>query len=288
LAPFANALLCFILARWGLRGLFEWHKPWRLLLFAAAIVAGFFSGFRSEIGFMSVFLLVQFVAEGLWKTALLPVFCLLVALCLTPMLLYAHKMPPAVQRSLAAFLVILPIDIDYNVRMEAEDSITWRHEMWSEVYPEVPKYLWLGKGYSIDPVDLYLTEEATRTGLINNYELAIVAGDYHNGPLSVLMPFGLMGAIALLWLLAAGLKVLYLNYRYGDARLRQANMVLLSYFLPHCFFFFFVVGGISAQLAVFLGILGFSVSLNGGVCRRPALAPRTAPSSAPDAAVAFA
>jgi hypothetical protein len=121
-------------------------------------------------------------------------------------------------------------------------------------------------------VDLYLTEQATQAGLINNYETSIVAGDYHNGSLSVLIPFGILGAIAVLWLLGAGLRALYWNNRFGDARLKQVNMAFLSFFLTQCIFFFFVFGAISSQLAVFLGILGLSVSLNGGVCRRPALA----------------
>jgi hypothetical protein len=36
--------------------------------------------------------------------------------------------------------------------------------------------------------------------------------------------------------------------------------------------FFFVFGALNSQLSVFLGILGLSVSLNGGVCRKKALA----------------
>jgi hypothetical protein len=276
LGPVATGLLCFILARWGIRRTFEWDKPWRLLLLTAAMVAGLFSGFRSEIGFLGAFFMVQFLVEGLWKTALLPLFCLLGALCLAPMLLFANKMPPTVQRSLAVFLPIVQINIDPFVRAEAVSSIQWRQEMWSEVYPEIPKYLILGKGYSIDPVDLYLTEQATQSGLLNNYELSIVAGDYHNGPLSVLIPFGMFGAIAFLWLLGAGVKVLYCGYRYGDVRLRQVNMCLLSFFVTQCVFFFFVFGAISSQLVVFLGILGLSVSLNGGVCRKPAMVRQTA------------
>jgi hypothetical protein len=279
LGPAANALFCFTLARWGLRGTFEWDKPWRIMLFAAAIVLGLFSGFRSQIGFLGVFFVVQFVVEGLWKTFYLPLFFLLGVLCLTPMLLFAHKMPPAVQRTLAAFQYVLPVDIDPTVRAEAMNSSEWRVQMWKEVLPDVPKYLLLGKGYSIDPVDLYLTEEATRTGVLNSYELSIVAGEYHNGPLSVLIPFGLWGAIAFVWLLGAGVKVLYWNYRYGDARLRKVNMALLSFFLALCFFFFFVVGAITAQLPVFLGILGLTISLNGGVCRKPALARQAPPLS---------
>jgi hypothetical protein len=38
-----------------------------------------------------------------------------------------------------------------------------------------------------------------------------------------------------------------------------------------------VFGAISSQLVVFLGILGYSISLNGGVCRKLALARATHP-----------
>ncbi len=280
MGPAATGLLCFILARWGIRGTLEWSKPWRLCIFAVALVAGLFSGFRSQIGFLGILFLVQFVIEGLWKTALTPLFFLVGALCLTPMLIFAPKLPEAVQRSLAVFLPILPVNIDPTVRLDAVNSSEWRVEMWKAVLPDVPKYLLLGKGYSLDPVDLYLTSEATRSGVLPSYDLSIVAGDYHNGPLSVIIPFGIFGAIAVLWLMAAGVKVLYWNSRYGDARLKLVNMALLSYFIALCLFFFFVVGAISSQLYVFLGILGLSVSLNGGVCRKPALARVTPPLSA--------
>jgi O-antigen ligase/polysaccharide polymerase Wzy-like membrane protein len=222
---------------------------------------------------MGLLLVTQFMVEGLWKTAFLPALALLGVLCLTPILLFANRMPEAVQRSLS----FLPLEIDPEVRAAALNSSQWRFEMWREVWPEVPRYLWLGKGYSIDPVDLYLTEEATRSGILTSYEGAVLAGDYHNGPLSVLVPFGLWGTLAFAWVLGAGVKVLYSNYRYGDARLRQVNITLFALFLAQILHFLFVFGAISSQLAVFLGTLGLSVSLNaGGVCRRPAVARQTA------------
>ena len=259
-----STLACFVLARWGLRGALDVSKPWRLLLLLAAIVASLFSGFRSQAAFLGILLVVQFIAEGLWKTPVLPVLCAAGLLGLAPFLFFTNKMPAAVQRSLAS----LPVDIDPNVRAEAEASTEWRWEMWGVVWREVPKYLLLGKGYAIDPVDLYLTAEATRSGLLRDYEVALFAGDYHNGPLSVLMPFGIFGMIAFLWLLGAGVMVLYYNYRYGEARLKQVNLALLSYFLTQSLFFFVVFGAFSSELSVFLGILGFSVSLNGGMCRK--------------------
>jgi hypothetical protein len=276
LGPSATFLLCFVLARWGIRGTLDLTKPWRLLLLASAVAASLFSGFRSQIGFVGVLFLVQFMVEGLWKTYFLPVLVVLGVLCLTPVLLFTNKMPGVVQRSLA----FLPVNIDPSVRADAVSSSEWRYEMWREVWPEVPKYLLIGKGYAIDPVDLYLSSEAARMGIISTYEGAIIAGDYHNGTLSVLMPFGIFGAISFLWLLGAGIKVLYCNRRYGDPRLRLINDLFLSYFLTQSVFFFFVFGAFNSQLSVFLSILGLSVSFNGGVCRKKAQQAVPVPASA--------
>ncbi len=276
LAPAATGLLCFILARWGIRRTFQWDKPWRLLLLGAAVAAGLFSGFRSQIAFLILLFAIQFMVEGLWKTSFLPVMALLGVLCLAPMLLFANKMPFAVQRSLS----FLPVNIDPNVRAEAAGSSEWRFEMWRVVWPEVPKYLLLGKGYSLDPTELYLTEQAARMGLLKGYEISVVSGEYHSGLLSVLIPFGLLGTAAFLWVLWAGGKALYCNLHYGDARLRQINMALLSYFLAQIVQYFFVFGAFHAQLFMFTGVLGLSVSLNGGVCRKEALKAVPMPDSA--------
>jgi uncharacterized membrane protein len=264
LGPSASGVVCFMLARYGLRGIADFTKPWRLLLLLAALVAGMFSGFRSSLALMGILLVVQFFVEGLWKTYLMPVLAVLGILCLTPIFLFANRMPASVQRSMA----FLPVNIDPSVRMDALNSSEWRFQMWRAVWPEVPKYLLLGKGYAIDPVDLYLTEQASHSGLINSYESAMVSGDYHSGPLSVLMPFGAFGAIAFLWLLGAGIKVLYCQRRYGDPRLKMINNFFFSYFMTQCVFFFFVFGALNSQQSSFLGILGLSVSINGGVCRK--------------------
>jgi hypothetical protein len=260
--------MCFILARWGIRGLFEWDKPWRFLMVMAALVAAMFSGFRAHLMLPLVLFAIQFMIEGLWKTPLLPVSVLLGTLCLAPVLFFATKMPGAVQRSLA----FLPgLEINPDIRADAEGSIEWRVGMWHEVLLEVPKYLFIGKGYAIDPNELYLSIAGGESG----YAGSMMAGDYHNGPLSILIPFGAFGVIAFVWLLGAGVKVLYWNYRYGDARMRRVNTTLLAYFLTQILFFFFVFGAFNGELFVFLGILGFSVSLNGGVCRRPAVTRQT-------------
>jgi len=266
LGPVGSGLLCFILARWGLRGTFELDKPWRLLLLATALAAGLFSGFRSQVLILLVLLAFQFIIEGLWRTPLLPVFVGVGILCVAPMLFFANKMPYAVQRSMA----FLPVDIDSSVRTETEASTDWRLEMWREVLPEVSQYLLIGKGYALSPTDLYLTEWGVSMGFLSSYAGAITSGDYHSGPLSVLMPFGIWGAIAFIWLLGAGLKVLHSNRQHGEPRLKRVNDFLFVYFLTQSLFFIFVFGALNSQLPVFLGVLGLSISLNGGVRRKEA------------------
>jgi hypothetical protein len=100
-------------------------------------------------------------------------------------------------------------------------------------------------------------------------ESSMVAGDYHNGPLSTIIPLGLWGMIGLIWLLGAGTKVLYRNYRYGDPALRLINTLFLTLFITQSIVFFTMFGAFNSQLYLFTGLLGLSVSLNGGV-RKPA------------------
>jgi hypothetical protein len=278
-------LLSFALARWGIKGIFQVSQPWRLLVLAAALAGGLFSGFRSVFGLLGTLLIVQFMVEGLWKTFFLPAFLFLGVLCMAPMLLFADKMPPAVQRALAVFPVDLhiPVHIDPAIQGAAAGSSLWRVEMWHEVWEEVPEYLLIGKGYAIDPTDLYLADEATKMGILPDYSLSIAAGDYHSGGLSILIPFGVFGSAAFLWVLGAGIKVLYCNRRYGEPRLKMINNLFFSYFLTQCFFYFFVFGSFDSQLYVFLGLLGMSVSLNGGVCRKKA--PKAVPVPASAAAI---
>ncbi len=284
MGPASAALMCFIMARWGLRGVLEWGKLWRFLLLLAALATELFSGYRSGFELLLAILFAQFMVEGLWKTSLLPVAVLLGALCLVPVVLFANKMPGAVQRSLS----FLPVDVDPVMRLDAVNTSAWRFELWRAVLPEVPKYLLLGKGYALNPDELYMTMQESAMGLNQGYEVAVTTGEFHSGPLSVLIPFGIFGLIAFLWVLWAGVKVLQSNRRHGDPRLKRVNDFLFAYFLVQIFQFFFVFGALDSQFYQFMGLLGLSVALNGGVCRKPAPARQTDLSSSLAAPAAVA
>ena len=144
--------------------------------------------------------------------------------------------------------------------------------MWQVLLPEVPKYLLKGKGYGIDPSAMYFSTDPShqREG---GFEWAIVAGDYHSGPLSLIIPFGIWGGIAFIWFVVASLRYLYRQHKSGDPALQQINTLLLTYFLARLILFLFIAGGFHGDFCIFTGLIGLSVSLNGS---EPVKAPASA------------
>jgi hypothetical protein len=262
----AQGIWCWLLARHGAAGILEFQKPWRFLLLGATVFAGLLGGFRSVFLFflMVFFLLLWF--ERLWRSARVMI-TMLVLLVLTgaSLLLFSDHLPKSAQRALS----FLPIKIDYATRQDAEGSTEWRVEMWKQVLPDVPRYLWCGKGYSLDPKDLYLAEESIQRGFASGFEIAILAGDYHNGPLSVLIPFGIWGTAAFAWFLVSCLRMLRQHLRYGDPGLLRINQFLFALFLAKIIFFLTVFGSLFSDLFQFTGLAGLSLSLNGGLSKPP-------------------
>jgi hypothetical protein len=157
--------------------------------------------------------------------------------------------------------------VDPVAKLEAERSSEWRLEMWRLLLPEIPRYFWLGKGLEVSVTELEVsTDLSTRGGGVT--ESSIVAGNYHNGPLTVLIPFGIWGALGWLWFLAASFRALYYNRRYGDEMLRKINTLLLALFAAKTALFFVVFGDFRVEFQLFVGIIGFSLALNGGI-RKP-------------------
>ena len=153
----------------------------------------------------------------------------------------------------------------------------WRLDMWKALLPQVPPHLLLGKGCAITQEDAQLmgrdspfrSNDPTQQGLA-------ISGDYHSGPLSVIIPFGIWGAIAVLWFFGAGIWELHRNRLFGDPALKTVNTFLYAIFLTKTISFMTIFGSISSDIQGFVGYLGFSICLNGGICR---------PSRQPDAAM---
>ncbi len=239
------------------------NQPWRLIFFVSAVAISLFGGFRSFLVIMILTLASQFFFEGAFKTRLLPILLLIGVLLAAALLPVIDKLPLSVQRALS----VLPVEVDPIAKYDAEASSLWRLEMWARVLPEVPKYFFLGKGYGVNSREMEMVSDLLKSGQGDSLDVAILAGDYHNGPLSVNIPFGLFGALGFVWFLVASLRVLYRNYRYGDVAFQNLNTFLLAYFVAQTVFFFAVFGGFGYSMLIFVGAIGLSVSVNGGVAK---------------------
>ena len=156
--------------------------------------------------------------------------------------------------------------------------------MWKALLPQIPQYLLLGKGYAVSKMDFEILTGSDASihaaaGFAENQYMAL-AGGYHNGVLSLLLPFGIWGFISYLWFLCAGVYVLYCNWKYGDPEWKTINLLLFVQFLLEFVGFMSCVAGTSIENALpnLAGRLGFSIALNNGICRP---APQLAQASQP-------
>ena len=284
LASLFGGVTGLMVVRWGLRGIFLSNHAWRAPVFVMVFPFMMLGGFRNFlIGALAVYAILFFL-EGLHRTKLLPM--ILLAGCLfTPVLgFFSNQLPITFQRSLS----FLPFKWDATVVADAEGSTAWRIAMWQSLLPQIPQYLLLGKGWSISANDFQTIGNGAFSGQVRsidpNQNAFVIAGDYHSGPLSVLIPLGIWGVIGVLWLLAVHVFVCYRNCRYGDPDLQTFNNYFLASALWGAFSFFFVFGDFTIAMIEISKSLGFSLALNWGVCRpppRPVSNPRIKPLPVP-------
>ncbi|HEX7653976.1 MAG TPA: O-antigen ligase family protein, partial [Verrucomicrobiae bacterium] len=269
LAMAAQVSIFLMLAKWGLQGIYQWRHPFRLVTFHIMLVATTLGGFRSMLAFLGLVLFCLFIMERLYRTAMLAWILTAVIVVSAIVLPFAEHMPKSLQRSMA----FLPVKIDPDVRMDADGSKEWRERIWSAIWPQVPGYLLLGKGYALRAEDFELMGSGSFAGVGVNVDATqeglAISMDYHNGPLSTLMPFGIWGAISYIWLAAAGLFILYRNYRYGEPALLLVNRMLLVLMIGSVFSFLFIFGAYCDDLGKMARLVGFSVALNWGVKAPP-------------------
>ena len=262
------AIYSFMLIRYGIFGIMDFTKPWRILAVAVCFGLGMLGGFRSIIILFALFFFVQSYFEGFHRTRR---FMVMIAIGLFSLLLvipFAQRLPISVQRTLS----ILPIEVDAAVRINAQASTDFRLDMWELLLPEIPRHFFLGKGYVTSASDYYFAQESMRRGFAGEYEASRVAGDYHSGPLSILIPFGIWGVLAFVAFNIASIRVLYANHKFGDPTLKTINVFLLSNYVARLIMFYFGFGAIQIDLLTLGGLVGLSISLNGGMKKRPDLA----------------
>jgi len=268
----AGSVIYYMLLRFGLRGVLDLSKIWRLVIFTLLVGSSMFGGYRSSVILILILTLTLFFLEGLYRQYYL--IFLVGFVLLTGVFLwgFADRLPLSVQRSIS----FLPIDVNPIAKDDALGSLEWRLDMWKIVVKDVPQYLFLGKGYTFSGTDFFLTEEAVKRGMYQAYEATLISGNYHSGFLTLIIPFGIFGTLGFVWFCWAAIKALMRNHQYGDPELQTTNRFLLGYFITRLIFFLVFYGQFDMDFMIFTGIVGFSVSLNGGICQpEPAPAPMT-------------
>ncbi len=265
------AITQYLLARFGMRGLLgDWRK---LAFFGGVVAMSLLGGYRSALVSILCLAAVLFLVEGLFWSRWTFLLLLVGGLGFAVLIPTVTRLPLNVQRTLS----MLPLKVDPVAAADARGSQEWRYRIWMAVVPDLPKYLWMGKGYSMNPTEMALTEYSVRRGLAPDYESSLVVGDFHSGPLSLYVPFGLPGVVTFVAFLIAALRGLHKNYKYGPEELRTINGFLLAAMITRIFMFVFIFGSIRSDVYYFTSLIGLSVALNRGICSRPVTAIQTAP-----------
>jgi hypothetical protein len=254
----------------------------RFGLFFLLLALTMMGGYRITLVSYLMMMTMLFFVEGLHRTRYLMVAIMVLVTTATLLVPTAKHLPTTFQRTLS-FVPLL--ELDQEVRMDAEGSSKWREDMWRDIWPQVPQYLLLGKGYSMSRQDMMMTGDSVLANtwaakMDGNYNSLAISGDYHNGPLSTLMPFGFWGAISYFWVALASLFVMYRNFKYGDAELKTVNTFLMIMCLQRFIGYFILFGAYSSDIGSFAYIVGFSVALNWGICapkRAAVVVPRIKP-----------
>ena len=270
-ATTAGCMANYLMARHGLRGIFNGQHPVRMGFFITAMILTMLGGFRLTLISYSETIFLLFFIEGLHRTKLLLVFVLGGTLFAAMVIPFANKLPYTFQRSLS----FLPLNFDSAAVLDGDASKIWREQIWADTWPKVPQYLLLGKGYALHIEDFNLMGggafEGTGSGFDHSQEGLAISMDYHNGPLSTLMPFGIWGMISYLWVALAALYVLYRNFRYGEQDLKTVNALLLVMAANRFFGYFFLFGAYSQDIGEFAKLAGFSIALNWGIKAAPGI-----------------
>jgi len=226
-----------------------------------SFILGLYSGFRSILVMLILLFVVQFWLEGLYKTRWMVLATCAVLLLTAITVPLANRLPLSVQRCLTVF----PLDLDPSAIDDARGSTQWRLEMWRLIVPDIPKYFWVGKGFAIDPKDLYFAAEAQRFGGASGVESSIVAGDYHSGPLTLIIPFGVWGVLAFTWFIVSSARVLWINYKNSEQEMQTTNTFLLCFFISKTLFFLIFFGSFYVEFVSFASTVALSISINRGV-----------------------
>ncbi|MCX8013453.1 MAG: O-antigen ligase family protein, partial [Rectinema sp.] len=207
--------------------------PISLIIFFLAAL----TGFRGHILYIIIMALFLYVfSQGRIRIGrLVPASAGIVATLFAAYLL-APMLPSAMQRALSW---IPGIEIPLYIKLEAQMSIINRLELWRMAWEDVPRFLWIGKGFTVNPSDLY-SPSVRNDWILYSY----LSHNFHNGPLSLLVCTGLFGFLfATLFMITSSVEMIR-QYKLvkGAGLMERAYTFFLANHLYQVFAFFAIFG----------------------------------------------
>lgn len=234
--------------------------PLRVLAFVVTFILIGLSGFRSALLAMA-----GYVGLGTWLRNRLPDLLPLTAIGVFGVIVLAGAVqsgvpvPLTIQRALS----IVPLGWDQAATKAASDTTTWRLDMWRDAWndPNYFKDKVFGDGFGFTQQELILFANQMigmqgLTGISNTYEMFIIRGSLHNGPLSSIRYGGFGGLFFLtsLMIVTAIYAVKVVRSSSGTAYAPMAFFISIP-LIYELFAFFIIIGAYDNQMAqFFLGV----------------------------------
>jgi len=141
------------------------------------------------------------------------------------------------------------IEVSHEAGESASVTTRWRIEVWRQALRMLPDYWLLGRGFAseasgIHAIDNLLGLDRDQVGA------ALVAHNYHNGPLGVLLDLGVFGLVLVLAMLVIGAVRYYrlTQHPWRDSYLAWLHKLVLAKFLTSFVIFLFIYGDTRTML----------------------------------------
>ena len=234
--------------------------PLRVLALVVTFILVGLSGFRSYLLAMAGYMVASTWLRGRTRDFIpLAVVALLGVIALAGAVQSGVPVPLTIQRA----LTVLPLGWDAEAMKTAETTTNWRLDMWRDAWndPNYFKDKIVGDGFGFTQQELLLFANEMigmqgLTGVSNTYEMFIIRGSLHNGPLSSIRYGGFVGLILLTTLMigTAIYAVKVVRASIGTVYTPMAFFIAIP-LIYGPFAFFAIIGAYDNQMSqYFLGV----------------------------------
>lgn len=209
----------------------------RLLFFTAWLISLMFAAFSGTRLWLlhtlvfGILFMVTFVQRKLATVLLMAA----VALCVTALAIpLADKLPHGAQRILSH---VPGVQVSHMAQADALYSLRWRSLLWKFAWTDLPRHLWVGKGFAFEAVNVN-----NGSMVLTPYDKvvnALVTGDLHLGPLSIIYVLGIPGmllVVALTWSNVTW-NLRRQRTRWHHPTLQRLHLVMLVYMASNIFLY---------------------------------------------------